>query len=212
MNAGGLSASQQKDRAQRRASRTRRRLMDAALAMFSETGFDATRIEQITERADVGKGTFYRHFSNKDEVMVLLVNDAVDHLVERIREPMSPASTLQQVLEHLLAAHLDFFQNRTDEFLLLFQGRLYLKLQRDANAELEPPMMRYLEEIESQLSPYVVQPMNPSKVRRLACGVAGFVSGFFSFAMIGMTPQDIERSMEPLRRAFVEASMTFLGR
>ena len=41
---------------------------------------------------------------------------------------------------------------------------------------------------------------------------AGFVFGFFSFAMIGMTSKEIEKSIKPLRQVFVKSLMTFLGR
>jgi hypothetical protein len=50
------------------------------------------------------------------------------------------------------------------------------------------------------------------KIRRLACAVAGFVFGFFSFAMIGMTKEEIESSVKPLRQTFVKSLRTFLGR
>lgn len=50
------------------------------------------------------------------------------------------------------------------------------------------------------------------KPRRLACAVAGYVFGFFSFAMIGMTSKEIEKSIKPLRRVFVKSLVTFLGR
>jgi AcrR family transcriptional regulator len=46
-------------RRERRASATRQRLLDAARAVFAEKGLDLTSIGDITERADVGKGTFY---------------------------------------------------------------------------------------------------------------------------------------------------------
>ena len=41
---------------------------------------------------------------------------------------------------------------------------------------------------------------------------AGFVCGFFSFAMIGMTSKEIEINIKPLRRVFVKSLVTFLGR
>jgi AcrR family transcriptional regulator len=199
-------------RAQRRASTTRRRLLDAALAMFSENGADMSTIEEITERADVGKGTFYRHFANKHAVLASLAEEAVDHLVARLRAGVGQRKGLEQMLEHLLDAHLAFFRHDLEEFILLFQGRLMLNLQRETAVELEEPYLFYLQEIEAQLVPLVPQGIEPAKVRRLACAIAGFVSGFFSFAMVGMTTQEIESSVEPLRRTFVAGLSSFLTR
>jgi AcrR family transcriptional regulator len=50
----------------------REELMDAAQALFLEKGVVETTIEQITVAADVAKGTFYLHFSSKDDVLAAL--------------------------------------------------------------------------------------------------------------------------------------------
>ncbi|MBB4684279.1 TetR/AcrR family transcriptional regulator [Amycolatopsis jiangsuensis] len=47
----------------------RQRLTEAAFALFEERGYDATTIEDITERAGVGRTTFFRAFRSKEEVI-----------------------------------------------------------------------------------------------------------------------------------------------
>ena len=200
-----------KTRGQKRVAKTRRKLKEAALDVFSEKGVDATTVEDITEKADLGKGTLYRHFADKDDVVLALIEDAIEHLVERLRSYPNEPETLENVLEHFLNAHYDFFAENSEEFILLFQGRLFLKLQGDTSGDLEEPYLRYLGEIEDQISRYVSPKIDPAKIRRLACAVAGFISGYFSFAMIGMDEDEIESSVKPLRKAFVKTLCTFLG-
>ena len=201
-----------KSRAQKKAKKTRKKLKKAALDVFSEKAIDAATVEDITEKADVGKGTLYQHFADKDEVVVTLVEEAIDHLIERIRSYGQQPGTLEDMLEHLLNAHYEFSINSKEEFLLLFQGKLLVKLQSDTPDELEEPYLHYLGEIEDQISTYLSPRIDPLKIRRLACAVAGFVFGFLSFAMIGMTSRQVEKSIKPLRRAFVKTLCTFLGR
>jgi len=201
-----------KSRTQKRASSTRKKLKKAALDIFSEKSVDAVTVEEITEKADVGKGTLYQHFADKEEIIVTLVNEAVEHLVERLTSYDCPPETLEQMLEHLLNAHYQFSIDSKDEFLLLFRGKLLLKLQSDTIDELEEPYLRYLREIEGQVSGYLPPGIDPLKVRRLACAMAGFIFGFFSFAMLGMTDDETEASTKPLRRAFVRNLCTFLRR
>lgn len=201
-----------KKRMQKRAKRTRKKLKKAALDVFSEKSIDAATVEEITEKADLGKGTLYQHFEDKGEIVITLVEDAINHLIERLRLYDCVPKNLEDMLEHLLNAHYGFFVDSSEEFLLLFQGKLLLKLQSDTLDELEEPYLRYLEEIESQVSTYLSPRIDPVRIRRLACAVAGFVFGFFSFAMIGMTEDEIERSIKPLRRVFVRSLCSFLGR
>jgi AcrR family transcriptional regulator len=201
-----------KNRSQKRASRTRERLKEAALDVFCEKSVDAATVEEITEKADLGKGTLYQHFEDKEEIVITLVEEAVEHLIEILRAYSSEPKTLEEMLEHLLNAHYEFSVEAKEEFMLLFQGKLLLKLESDTLGELEEPYLRYLEEIENKVSRYLSPKIEPVKIRRLACAVAGFVFGFFSFAMIGMTQDEIQTSIKPLRRVFVESLVTFLGR
>lgn len=202
----------EKSRSQKRAKRTRKKLKEAALDVFSEKSIDSATVEEITEKADVGKGTLYQHFEDKEEIVITLVEEAVEHLIEIIQAYDSAPETLEDMLEHLLNAHYKFSVNAKEEFMLLFQGKLLLKLESETLNELEEPYLRYLEEIENKVSGYLSPRIDPIKIRRLACAVAGFVFGFFSFAMIGMTPDEIQTSIKPLRRVFVESLVIFLGR
>ncbi len=197
---------------QKRARKTRKKLKRAALDVFTEKSVDAATVEEITEKADVGKGTLYQHFEDKEEIVVTLVEEAVKHLIRRIRSYDKVPETLEDMLEHLLNAHYRFSTESREEFLLLFQGKLLLRLESDTLDELEEPYIHYLEEIEEQVSSYLSPRIAAIKIRRLACAVAGFVFGFFSFAAIGMTPEEIESSIQPLQRTFVNSLCTFLGR
>jgi len=200
-----------KARILKRAKRTRKKLKKAALDVFSEKSIDAATVEEITERADVGKGTLYQHFDDKEQIVVTLVDEAVDHLIERICNYDKHPENLEDMLEHLLNAHYGFFVDSSEEFILLFRGRTMLRLQSETLDEMEEPYLRYLREIENRVSGYVSPGIEPLKIRRLACAVAGFVFGFFSFAMIGMTENEIEKSFKPFKSSFVKTLSTFLG-
>src|SRR5467141_2611002 len=57
-------------RRQRRSADIRERLFRAALKLFAEKGFSETTVEDITEAADVGKGTFFNYFPSKDHILL----------------------------------------------------------------------------------------------------------------------------------------------
>lgn len=57
------------DRRSRRQTATRERLFRAAMKLFAERGFFETTVEDITEAADVGKGTFFNYFPTKEHVL-----------------------------------------------------------------------------------------------------------------------------------------------
>jgi len=59
-------------RRERRRVETRTRLFRAALELFAERGFLETTVEDITNKADVGKGTFFNYFPTKEHVLATL--------------------------------------------------------------------------------------------------------------------------------------------
>lgn len=59
----------QQNRFQRRKQRTRSQLQRAAVELILERGYDPVTIQDITDRADLGRGTFYLYFSDKEDIV-----------------------------------------------------------------------------------------------------------------------------------------------
>jgi AcrR family transcriptional regulator len=72
-------------RRQRRAAETRLRIFRSALALIAERGLDRVTVEDITEAADVGKGTFFNYFQTKDQVLGVMAEIQIG----KVREAMS---------------------------------------------------------------------------------------------------------------------------
>jgi AcrR family transcriptional regulator len=74
----------------RRTNRTRRQLRAALLALILEKGYDAVTVEDITERADLGRTTFYLHYRDKQDLLIESLDELVDDLTATIaRVPMA---------------------------------------------------------------------------------------------------------------------------
>ena len=84
----------------RDAEATRRRLIAAALELFTTTGFRATTTPMLAERAGIAEGTIYRHFSGKDELLNAAYRQVQDWATAMVRE--IEADRLQPVRDRLL--------------------------------------------------------------------------------------------------------------
>lgn len=60
------------ERVTRRKEATRQRIVEAALDLFLAQGFEQTSVAQISEAADIGKGTFFTYFATKQDVLSFL--------------------------------------------------------------------------------------------------------------------------------------------
>ena len=68
----------------RRTRRTRRSLREALFALILEKGYDAVTIEHITERADLGRTTFYLHYRDKEDLLLEAIDTIAAELIARI--------------------------------------------------------------------------------------------------------------------------------
>ncbi|HEY0261194.1 MAG TPA: helix-turn-helix domain-containing protein, partial [Lacisediminihabitans sp.] len=53
-----------------KAARTRAQIIAVAIALFADRGYEATTMEEIAERAEVGTTTLYRYFPSKDLILL----------------------------------------------------------------------------------------------------------------------------------------------
>jgi AcrR family transcriptional regulator len=199
-----------KPRQRRRVKATRMKLLNAARDMFAEKGFDSTTIDDITERADVGKGTFYYHFTDKQDLIGELIKRMMGELMESIDKRCEDTDDLPTLLDDMVKIHIDFFRNRWEDFVLYFQGLAGLKLQ-ESYSGLEAPFLSYLESIENLVDSVINHRLPPPLLRRFGCAVAGFVSGYYSFAVISTEGEDVDKALMEMRGAFVSSLTRFIN-
>ncbi|UCF88677.1 MAG: TetR/AcrR family transcriptional regulator [bacterium] len=197
-------------RQDKRTRATKRRLLKAARELFAEKGMDLTTIDDITQRADLAKGTFYYHFSDKNEVIEMLIRQVMDGLVKLMNDRCREATDLSTLLESIIQAHIDYFSSRWEDFVLYYQGRADLKL-KEGYSGLELPFIEYLEAIETLVEAVVMKDLDKPLLRRMGCAVAGFLSGYYSFAAIASEDEDVDANLQSLRGVLVSSLARFIN-
>ncbi len=103
---------------------TRDSILLAAAQIFSEKGFHAASMQDIAEAVSLQKGSLYYHVSSKQEILVELLDQALDLLIARQEEvmslPLPPAAKLRQAIVSYLTTLRD---HRNLSAVLLFEYR-----------------------------------------------------------------------------------------
>jgi len=93
-------------RMERKKNRTRKKIVQAALPLFQEYGFDATTMEEIAEQADVAKGTLYNYFPAKEAILSDYIQHAFqekhDERIENLRKLPDTRARITRILEELI--------------------------------------------------------------------------------------------------------------
>lgn len=84
------------------------RILDAALQLFREAGYDAVRTEDIAAAADVSVGTLYNYFENKGDLLLALVTLEVEEVLEQGGAVVtSPPADIAEALNWLIGGYYD---------------------------------------------------------------------------------------------------------
>jgi len=119
----------------RRVQRTRELLQKALIQLINEQGYDAITIQDIADRANVGRTTFYQHYRSKDELFInchkAIVNEFYAGLFYSLsrRELLSP-----EVPQGLTAAYRHLQEGRA-HLHPIFQSKESLRQIRNWNAQ-----------------------------------------------------------------------------
>jgi len=97
------------ERRQREFERREQEILVATLELCSTPDFESVTVDQIAERAEVGKGTVYKHFSSKDELLFRLNVRFYQRLLAELRARVRagpPREQLRAIIEHALRFHI----------------------------------------------------------------------------------------------------------
>ncbi len=194
-------------RRQRRYESTREKLVTAARSVFTEKGLSVS-VDEITKRADVARGSFYYHFKSRERLIEYLVDEILSELTEHMNARCADKKDLESTLDGIIETHISFFSNRWQDFVVYYQGRADLTLD-ESYVGLEKPFLKYAKSIEKLIDTSIPEPISDTRLRRVANAIAGFISGYYSFASVASTDQDIDREFMSLKRAFITSLARF---
>jgi AcrR family transcriptional regulator len=125
------------DRRQRRSAEIRERLFRSALALFAKKGFAETTVEDITEAADVGKGTFFNYFPSKDHILIAFGEMQLGKLEAAIAEVRRTNEPISQFLRSLGARMTQEPARNPEIMRALLQAYLSTTPVREAMLDLQ---------------------------------------------------------------------------
>lgn len=107
-----------------RGRRTRASLIKAAREIFERDGFSDSRIVDITALADHSVGTFYTYFEDKEEILKVVLAEALDEVLARADWTTDPRAVDQPLtaLSAALRSFLQHFRDHVDLMLLIEQA------------------------------------------------------------------------------------------
>lgn len=168
----------------------RQEILTAATKSFSLFGYKATTMDQVAKLANVGKGTIYTFFKNKEELFDEIITKLISDMEEAANEAIDPAQPFQENVHQALYEMLEF---RLDHQLTI----KLLQEQRDIGT---PVVTDFMEKMEKTILLFIQdkidQAINRGEIKPCDSEVIAFVLLKVYVALIF----DWERNREPLSK------------
>jgi AcrR family transcriptional regulator len=103
---------------------TREDILRAAAHIFQKKGYHATSMQDIAEAVELQKGSLYHHVSGKQEILLNLLNEALDMIVDHLQSVLAEEASPSQKLRQAMRTYLAFLtENPSLSAVLLLEHR-----------------------------------------------------------------------------------------
>jgi AcrR family transcriptional regulator len=168
-------------RRERKKARTRKGLLDVALRLIAERGIYGTRVEDITERSDLGKGAFYSYFPSKNALIAALVAQGVELLFSDYLAGADERAPSSARIATVIRGHEAFFTENA-AFVVLFHQARGIATIGSTDDTLERVFSEYLRRIGQMLvGPEELPRTKAGDRMNLAAVILGSIAGYRSF-------------------------------
>ena len=198
------------NRVERRKEKTRRLLIEGARGLFYEKGLHLTKVEDITERADVGKGTFYRYFETKEVLVQEILQEGFDILLSRLRDALQSTDCDNSMAQALIGAQVRFYLQHPDYLLLFHQVRGSLRMSALSEKALRGVYNGYLARLAEMVHPALPGAAGSAHTaQELAMALSAFTSGllidhlFFDKGGVHVRRKEIQTQLERSIQALI---------
>jgi len=118
----------------------RKRILDAAIKIFSEKSFDGSRISDISEVANVPASLIYYHFKSKEDILEVLIENCFNEytVLFQIAKHDDHSDKPKTITDRLENSYFDFAKNNIDLIRII----LFESLKKNAE---KPPVFKFVE-------------------------------------------------------------------
>lgn len=193
-------------REDRRVRRTRRAIQEALRSLILQKGYDHVTVQDVIDRADVGRATFYAHFRDKDDLLM----SEFEEMQESLRQRM--ATFLRDEKHHsdegLEVSHVlfDHAAGRRREYRALAGSRSGGAFLKFAHKELTSLVREHLDEAATR---HRLKPAVPIEI--IAYGVVSTLLALLTWWLdhdAPYTPEQMARMFERLTKPAVAAGLS----
>ena len=105
----------------------RQLIMDTAIELFAEKGYEATSIQEITKHCGISKGAFYLDFKSKDELLYAIHDIFISYVLDKAKKAYATYDTPVSRLYAIIQSFTKVFGLYKSHITVFYQESMYLR-------------------------------------------------------------------------------------
>ncbi len=122
-------------------------IAEAAFRLFTETSFEGVTVQDIATAAEIGKGTIYQYFDNKDDILIYILSENLDRLNQNIEEQCSQEADVVKALNAYLTLQYRSHSSYGPLLMSLYRRRLEGAIKSEVFEDLLLKRQRKIEQV-----------------------------------------------------------------
>ncbi len=177
-------------------SKTKHAIYEAAIKVFSKSGYDGATMDDIALEAGVAKGTLYYHFKSKEEIFSYIISEGMKVLKEDLEAATSIESNPIGKLENLCRTQLQVVYENRDFFKVVMSQLWGTEIR---HLQLRELIGDYIENIESHLKEAVAEGViKTSDTALMSFTVFGAICSAAVYELINKDVNEVDKVIENL--------------
>ncbi len=171
----------------------RKQILEAAIKVFANNGFYNSKVEEIANEANVGKGTVYEYFNSKQDLFQEMLKYIHNIYFTEFMADISHIPSLKEKLIYLIKSHLDFIIERKE------MAKVFLSEHPPIDEKLKKWLLEKEKEKMLLLETYLQESMEKKEIRsveprltaNMIAGVINYVGSCIIVSKEELTADDV---------------------
>ena len=158
-----------------------KKILAAAISVFSTKGFHQATMDEIARTAGVAKGTLYYNYASKSTLFSAAITDGIEAIIEQVRDSLSSDLPFHQHLRKLVEKNIALYLQYSDLTRIVF-NELTSGMDDGVLKEIEQARERYVDFMADQLKVGQAQGyLRPVDLKLAAVGLVGLVENLCAY-------------------------------
>lgn len=178
----------------------RRRLLQGAVAAFAEIGYDGATTRDIVRAADLSPGTFYNHFTDKEDIFKAIMRELIGEIWQRGHAARAAARTTEEYIRSSFWAFLSSVAADRSLLKMIARNQVNIRLMR-GDKDVVDLLMKTEDDLRDAMRRGTLPEFSPEIFNRVAFG-----AGFEIVAYLAENKKaSVESAVDQLTRIFCGA-------